>query len=88
MELLLNNQELLDLGTVRSKLRIICLSGSCWITLAGDDRDYILHAGQHFTNAFSSHLLITAMASCRLQGQPHEGPVRAISFWSIPYCRG
>lgn len=66
MELLLNKRELLDLGDGLLGMSIVCREGRCWITQAGDSRDYILAVGDRFVVDKSGLLIITATESCRL----------------------
>jgi len=66
MELLLEKQELLNLGENLRGVRIDCRSGRCWLTQAGDSRDHILRPGGSFTVGSNSHLIVTATEACRL----------------------
>lgn len=66
MELLLNKQELLNLGGDMNGIRIVCREGRCWITQSGDSRDHILGAGDRFRVKASGQLIITATEPCRL----------------------
>jgi hypothetical protein len=66
MELLLNKQELLNLGGKMNGIRIVCREGRCWITQSGDSRDHILGAGDRFMVKASGQLIITATEPCRL----------------------
>lgn len=73
MELIMNKQELLNLGRQMKGLRIVCRDGKCWITQAGDSRDHILRTGESFLVETASHLIITAMEPCRLMlAESHE----------------
>jgi len=67
MELLLNKQELLNLGANLRGIKIVCLEGRCWLTQAGDSRDHILRAGGTFAITANGHLMVTAMDTCRLR---------------------
>lgn len=80
MELLLNSQELLDLGENLRGLRIICLSGCCWVTQAGDSRDHILRGGGTLTANAGRRLIVTAMEPCRLALSQAQPPRRAGSL--------
>lgn len=42
-------------------VQIVCRNGSVWITLDNDLRDYVLEAGDTFTNADHKRALIYAM---------------------------
>ena len=66
MELLLNKQEMLDLGNDLHGVSIVCRNGRCWITQAGDSRDHILGVGDRFVVKSSGQLIITATEPCRL----------------------
>ena len=66
MEILLQQHELLDLGKHLTGGTVICQSGCCWLTLAGDDRDHILRAGDCFRIAQRGQLVITATEHSRL----------------------
>ena len=66
MELLLNKRELLNLGENLRGVSIVCREGRCWLTQAGDSRDYILAAGGSFTVHSSGKLIVTATEDCRL----------------------
>lgn len=67
MELLLESQELLDLGNNLRGTNIICRSGLCWLTQTGDGHDYILRAGDCFKVFSQERLIVTANTDCRLQ---------------------
>ena len=66
MELLLEKQELLDLGENLHGVRIVCREGRCWITQTGDSRDHLLGTGGSFNVYSKGHLIITATETCRL----------------------
>ncbi len=42
-------------------VHIVCRDGTVWITLDNDQRDYVLEAGDSFTNAEHKRALIYAM---------------------------
>ena len=42
-------------------VQIVCQDGTIWITLDNDQRDYVLEAGDTFTNAEHKRALIYAM---------------------------
>jgi len=67
MELVLEQQELLNLGTIPPDLQILCQAGSCWLTLSGDRHDHILRPGQQFISRQRGHLLVTATEACRIK---------------------
>lgn len=66
MELLLQTREILDFGRGQQALHIICRGGRCWLTQAGDARDYILNPGDCFTVRTKGQLVVTATQPCRL----------------------
>lgn len=66
MEMLLDKQELLDLGKELHGVKVVCREGCCWITLPGDNRDHILKQGDSFIVRTKGRVIITAMESCRL----------------------
>ena len=73
MELLLDSQELLNLGTMPRNTQLFCRSGTCWLTLSGDARDHLLRQGQQFTSRQRGHLLVTALVPCRLEVRLQQG---------------
>lgn len=78
MELLLNSGELLNLGEHLQGLTIICQSGTCWLTQAGDPRDYILRNGRQLEIRTKGQVVACAMGSCRLQLVAQEATVRPL----------
>ena len=66
MEMLLEQQELLDLGKALQGVKIVCQEGQCWITQSGDSRDHILRRGGNFTIRAKGQVIITATESCRI----------------------
>ena len=47
-------------------VQIACLEGSVWLTLDGDDQDYVLEAGETFTTGEHRRALIYALAPARI----------------------
>ena len=45
---------------------IVCRDGTVWITLDNDQRDYLLEAGDTFSNSEHTRALIYAMRSSRI----------------------
>ncbi len=86
MELLLNRQELLDLGGKRQGLNITCREGRCWVTQSGDSRDHILGVGDRFTATTNGQLVITATEPCRLMLHELEGKKQ--SSWFARFFAG
>lgn len=67
MEMLLEKNELLDLGNKLRQVSIYCQEGCCWLTLEGDNRDHILTGGNSHTIRSSGRVMLTALANTRLQ---------------------
>lgn len=67
MELLLNKQELLNLGEDLRRVSIHCRTGCCWLTQYGDSRDHILYPGQCYTVTRRGKVLLMAAARTRLE---------------------
>jgi len=93
MELLLQKQELLDLGENMRDVNIVCREGRCWLTQTDDSRDHILGVGDHFKVNRRKHLIITATEPCRLMfidglpGQPQR-PVQALCGFLKGFATG
>jgi hypothetical protein len=66
MEMLLEQQELLDLGETLQGVKIVCQEGQCWITQLGDSRDHIMRSGDSFTIRGKGRVIMTATESCRI----------------------
>ena len=80
MEILLQKNELLDLGAGLRNVEIICRSGRCWLTQTGDLRDHVLSPGKRMRVCSRGRVLVTASAECRLLLlAPAVGA--AASFW-------
>jgi hypothetical protein len=86
MEILLNRNELLDLGSRLRGCSIICLAGICWLTQAGDNRDHVLYAGERFNARMDGRLIVTATESCRLQLITQPATVKSGSLWQQMTC--
>ncbi len=67
MELLLEKDELLDLGQMESEIRIYCREGCCWLTVEGDNRDHVLSSGGNCAVNQRGRMIVTALAPTRLQ---------------------
>ena len=70
--MLLEKNELLDLGHKLCQLSVSCLDGRCWLTVEGDNRDHILTAGNNHTIRMSGRVLLTALTKTRLQLVRHS----------------
>ncbi len=88
MELALEAQELLDFGTIPAGTELTCRAGRVWLTMSGDQRDHILRPGQRFVSQDCGHLLVNAIAPCRLE-ITHMAPVyqnkarwQQLIFWT------
>lgn len=66
MEVLMNKQELLDLGKALQGVRIVCCEGQLWITQCGDSRDHILHSGGSLIVRSKGRVIVTASQSSRI----------------------
>ena len=84
MEMLMDKQELLDLGEALLGVRIVCREGQLWITQCGDSRDHILHSGGSFIVRAKGRVIITASQASRLilteskESDKLQQPLRAI----------
>lgn len=65
--MLLEKNELLDLGSKLCQVSVYCWEGRCWLTVEGDDRDHILTAGDNHTVQLCGRVVITALTKTRLQ---------------------
>ena len=81
MDLQLDTYELLDLGDDLRAVSVHCQAGCCWLTLAGDSRDHILHAGQSHTITQRGKVLVMATAATRLQLIAEPEHERVASPW-------
>lgn len=86
MEILLQRNELLDLGKKLSGRRVVCQSGCCWLTQAGDSRDHILRSGDCFDIGLRGQLLITATENSRLLLVAESAVITAGSPWQPLTC--
>ena len=86
MEILLQRNELFDLGKNLSGRRVICQSGCCWLTQAGDNRDHVLRSGDCFDISLRGQLLITATENCRLLLVAEPDVITAGSPWQPLTC--
>ena len=75
MELLLHQGELLNLGGNLRGVIVTCLAGKCWLTQAGDSRDYILRNNRQVEVRSRGQVLVSAAAPCRLQLTLRDRPV-------------
>ena len=85
MELILQKNEILDLGNGLLNFDITCLEGHCWLTQTGDNRDHILSGGHKFINRKPGHLFVTALEDCRLTLVSAENH-KAVSPWKWLGC--
>ena len=49
-----------------ANVQIACRSGSVWITLDNDNKDYVLEAGESFTTSVHARALVYALGTARL----------------------
>ena len=79
MELLLDKNELIDLGKSVQGLSIICTEGHCWVTQTGDNRDHVLENGASFLAGNNGHLIVTATNACRIKlRQQQKWPIQLL----------
>ncbi len=67
MDMLLEKNELLDLGNKLQQVSICCQEGYCWLTVESDNHDHILSAGNSHTIRQSGRVVLTALTRTRLQ---------------------
>lgn len=53
-------------------VQIECRSGSLWITLDGDPRDFIVEAGESFSAGAHTQAIVYALRAAVLLVQPHR----------------
>jgi len=87
MEIILKKHELLDLGRNLAGNRIVCCSGSCWLTQAGDNRDFILHGGAEFGIRLRGKIIISASEDCRLLLVAKGEELPSAPWQPLPCCR-
>lgn len=56
-------------------VRLICLSGTAWITTHADSEDVVLKPGQVHLAAGGDHLFISGIPQCRMLVEPIAGLV-------------
>lgn len=81
MQLQLDKQEVFNLGDDLRAVRILCRSGCCWLTQAGDDRDHILRAGRSCTITRRGRVLVLATVETRLQLIAEPAGDQQVSLW-------
>lgn len=84
MDLLLEPQELLDLGSVRCGVNVACRSGCLWLTQEGDDLDHLLRAGEQLRVVRRGRVLLLPLVQSQIQLLPD--PSRsARTSWRWPW---
>lgn len=86
MEIVLVGNELLDLGDNLRGVEVLCRSGRCWLTQAGDGRDHVLPAGGRVRIHSQGRVIVTASDKCRLQLIAETVPEGNRSFWRQLCC--
>jgi hypothetical protein len=73
----LQHQGLFDIADAAG-VKLRCETGSVWITLDDDPRDYVLEAGEVFATQEHRHALVYALApaTLTLRPQAHPQPTR------------
>ena len=69
----LQHQGLFDIADAAG-VSLRCETGSVWITLDDDPRDYVLEAGQVFATEQHRHALVYALAPATLAVRPQARP--------------
>jgi hypothetical protein len=61
-------------------VQIECRSGSLWITLDGDTRDFIVEAGERFSTESHRQAIVYALQAAVVVVEPHRppSPARAV----------
>ena len=72
MQLLLQQDEIIDAGHNQRGAQIVCHEGLCWITIAGDSRDYLLCSGKSLKIFSQGAVCISALSDVRVQMLPAE----------------
>lgn len=67
MELLLEKNELVNMGKRLKGGSIFCTAGRCWVTQEDHYADYILSPGDEFQVLSNGRLVVTATADCRIR---------------------
>ncbi len=67
MQLLLQQNEIIEIGRGKRGTEIACHEGRCWVTVAGDDRDCLLFPGGRVRVFGRGLVLITALDQARIQ---------------------
>ncbi len=67
MQLLLEKEEVLEVGKHQRDAQIVCHAGRCWVTISGDSRDYVLHSGNTMMVSGSGSVCIAALGDARVQ---------------------
>ena len=85
MELLLEKNELLDLGEKQQEQVLICQAGHCWLTEQGNLHDQLLSAGMRYSIRSRGRIIITATSTCRLQILPLAAQAHQSCWWRLSY---
>ena len=85
MELLLEKNELLDLGEKQQERVLICQAGHCWLTEQGNLHDQLLSAGMRYRIRSRGRIIITATSACRLQISPLAAQGHQSCWWRLSY---
>ncbi len=67
MQLLLQKDEIIEVGDRQRGVQIICHAGSCWVTIAGDERDFLLRGGKKLEIFTQGEVCISALDEARVQ---------------------
>ena len=78
MQLLLQKDEIIEAGGRQRGVQIICHAGSCWVTIAGDQRDFLLRGGKRLEVFSQGAVCISALHESRVQLLP---ATEKLSWW-------
>ena len=67
MQLLLERDEVFEVGKHQRGTQIVCHAGRCWVTISGDSRDYVLHSGNKMMVSSSGSGCIAALGGTSVQ---------------------
>ena len=66
IELLLHPRQVLNLDNKGHRTAIECKNGLIWVTSAGEQQDYILHAGKSYIPRTKGNIVIEAIDEARV----------------------
>jgi len=85
VELRLRTNEILNLDLRNSSCRLSCQGGRLWVTITGDDRDYLLQSGSSHEFPAGGSLVVEAWEDAALVVQQSAfAPVQARPVRLVP----